>query len=231
MEVTDKTVTYTPEKWMEVLHAINHRVWQFRTVLKENQIDDKPSYISEWNMFYCDVIDQQQQDSTLTFDKVSQQLFGNPTTLQSFVTEALKLVPPITLVMKARKATNRKNVNITYSKNTDKITTEQLEVHKQYSPPNEDSDEDILKSASSEGINSEIRDRVKEMEEKLDRATIEMRNEIDAKMDGLKQTIPQTITTSVAEAIQQVFEQPSRHLPGPLVGYLTGTFDLFFSFW
>ena len=65
-----------------------------------NNVDNKPTYIVEWNLFfYCDVMDQYSNNNALTFESISDMLFSNPTTLQAFTNKAIAMVSPLTLVL------------------------------------------------------------------------------------------------------------------------------------
>ena len=163
-------MTYTPDTWIDIIHLINHHVRQLKILLHASSIDLKQMYMMEWNSIYAEIMDIYQNDHNTQFETITTLFFGNPETLQDMATEAICMVPPLSPILKVKKATNWKNTNIAITKVNNEIISKQLELHHQYQQPPqtnptptelniEEPDPLGLHSASSEGIDSEIQDK------------------------------------------------------------------------
>ena len=92
------TKEYTTDTWLSAIIDINREVRKLKQRLVDMEIEPKANYLDEWNELFAAISDESAEDYNLTYDKVTKYMFGNPTTLEDFITEALRMVPPVKIM-------------------------------------------------------------------------------------------------------------------------------------
>ena len=166
---TDDEKLYQPSDWMQVIHLINKHVRTFKQTLAAYNIDANTTYIAEWNNMYSDMANAFNDNNLTQYKNVTEFMFGDPTTFEEFIEEALRMVPPVKVLFTLTKSTKRGSFYIKIEQLTQDVIQQQLDMHKQYQPvPPTATDDASLKASASKsssiGVNSDIRKQVQEME-------------------------------------------------------------------
>jgi hypothetical protein len=205
-------ITIDNDNWITIIHTINKHL---RTFLQSDTIDNVPinsnaTYIHEWKSLYCNILDDYNDNPTIGYHKVIPYMFGEPSTLLDFAQEAIRMVPPIGLLIHPKRTTTRGTINLHLDECDNEIRIDMEKLHRQYdtststmvgkSNPSDIEHEEISKTPSSLGMTTELKTQVQELEQRLDLATAELRRDLGGKMDNLQGNI----TTSISDVVQKV---------------------------
>jgi hypothetical protein len=191
--------SYNDENWITIVLKINSEVRKFRDYLKDVEgLDARADYFNDWNDFYAAVCDMHLNNDDISYDMTSHLLFGDIFTLEDYVDEALKLVPPIYKTTKMSKIPNKRGaISIDFQVGEDGYTQEQINMHKELAsiigniPPS-------TPESLSTAIDSTIRNQVKELETRLNEATESLEMQFKLRLDKMDHDIPITIAPSAA---------------------------------
>lgn len=201
----DAIKQYSPENWITAILDINRAVRQFRKSLIDQDISPQAQYFNEWNDFFAAVSDDHADNYEITFDKVTKYLFGSPNTLEEFINDVLRLVPPIKTMTEVKRiagANKRGHVQIKYIYIDEEKLQRQIGVHNTFANTTTAENEPNVPPAPSDissGIDSTIKEQVRELEEKLTDATNDLRESFN--------DLESNMSTSVAEAVKAAFVQ------------------------
>jgi hypothetical protein len=104
--MTDDTdITIDSSNWITIIHTINKTI---RTFLNSDTTDNIPLnsnalYVNEWKSLYCNVLDDYNDDPTIGYHKVIPYMFGEPSTLLDFAQEAIRMVPPVGVLIQSKR--------------------------------------------------------------------------------------------------------------------------------
>ena len=166
-------------------------------------IEPKANYLDEWNELFAAISDESAEDYNLTYDKVTKYMFGNPTTLEDFITEALRMVPPVKIMTEiSRSTTKRGNVIVKYLEPTPEKLRSQKGVHNTFKDPitSPIQTERVIQPATSDvssSIDTTLKEQVKDLDAKLQSATQELRDSFEQ----LESNIPHNVSVAVQQAI------------------------------
>jgi hypothetical protein len=83
---------YSEENWIKIVLTINSEVRGFKDHLTGVlQLNTRSTYFDEWNEFYAAVCDEHLANPDVTYEWTTKYLFGEISTLEDYVHEALKL--------------------------------------------------------------------------------------------------------------------------------------------
>jgi hypothetical protein len=201
----------TPKEWIKALHAINTQLRDFKQYLESQDISTHNiEYISSWTEMYCNTVNAHLENPKCTYTDVSEFVFGDVLTFEDYALELLKMVPPIQEVITIKRTNPRGNIILeSIFDITAEILEKQMIAHQhctrmQLLPP------DTPKSDLSEtpqSINTSLRYQVQEMEEKLDQATKEMKNDIGTMENNLTSKLQTAIKDAILQLVPDATEQ------------------------
>jgi hypothetical protein len=168
----DNNDYYNDENWITIVLKINSEVGRFRDYLKDVEgLDTRVDYFNNWDDFYATVCDMHLNNDDISYDMTSHLLFGDIFTLEDYIDEALKLVPPIYKTTKMSKIPNKRGaISIDFQVGDDRYTQEQIDMHKELASMIGNNPTSTPESLST-AIDSTIRNQVKELETMLNEAT------------------------------------------------------------
>ncbi len=196
MTDNNEVITIDNTNWISIIHTVNKRL---RTFLRSDTTDNIPlnlnaPYVNEWKNLYCDILDDYNDNPDIGYHKVTQYMFGEPTTLLDFAQEAIRMVPPIGLLIIPKRATNRGTIVLEVHESNLELLHKMEKSHRQYDTDtsvinkshqldieNDNENEELSKTPSSLGMTSELKTQVQELETRLDIATEELQKDLGGK--------------------------------------------------
>lgn len=215
----DTNSHYTVDNWIIIVLNINSEVRGFKDYLKGIlRIDTRAEYFNEWNEFYSAVCDKHLSQPDITYDHTTHLLFGNISTLEDYVNEALKLVPPIQKYAKVAKVANQRgSICMQFQVGEGRYASDQIQMHTELcqnviaAMPQSPGTSSKL-SDTSNAIDSAIKQQVHEWEEKLNAATSNLEYQFKPRLETMEHDIPITIARAVKDSFQQMMEQSNKEV-------------------
>jgi hypothetical protein len=171
--------------------------------LGEQQVQSQATYIEEWNYVFSDIMNDHYKNPDANFLNAAQFLFGNPSTMEELATEALNMLPPLRHAIEIRKMKKKGELELLITTKSDELLNTQIELHMQHIQ-SEDSQNlpTILDTSKNDSINSSLQGQVREIDEKLDRFT----NDIKLYFTTMEKKLTLDISQSVKNAFQNILQ-------------------------
>ena len=206
--------TLTTAQWIRIFIMINKQVDNFIRGLKSRNIKPTSTYLDEWTTLFNNISSLHETQPNAPYSTANQFLFGNPNTLEELGYEALRVVPSLKPVFTIQRAQRRGEITITIANITKELFDQMLNIHQTYTTTDKDKEKSDISEDNTEddefenleqtsSINTSLQEQVREMDEKLEKATTSIRDEIL----GIEKTVTSQITLAVQNAIAQAMIQ------------------------
>ena len=209
MDTTLEMDRFTSDTWYKAIVKINKEVRNFRRKLQQQNLSTNVEYLNEWNELYSAMTEEIMDNPEVNYSAMVQYMFGEPSTLEDFIKEALNMVPPVMSVALIRRTTRRGEIEIAFANKNDSNWNIQLEAHNMTIANAITTPQlDIEEKPSDEFISQELRTQVKDIEKKFDAITEELSATFGTRMTNLENALPGQIGDAIKAAFAEMQTTP-----------------------